>query len=699
MSSLTLDSLFRPRSVAFVGVSADPGRLTGRPLRLLRRHGFSGSVQVVHPRHRDVDGVAAVPTVLDLPEPPDVVVVMVPAAAVAGVVADCGALGVKHAVILSSGFEETEGGASLARELREISARYGMGIVGPNSEGLWFVPGKTILTFGSAADREILRPGPVAVLSQSGSIGGSIMRRLNDSGTGANAFVSVGNETVLSAADYLDWLVDHGDISVAACFLEGVADGHRFLEVAARARRSDVAVVVLHSGTSDAGRAASASHTGKISSSATVYSGLLAQAGVLQVSSVSELASAASILAGARLAPARADHGAGRGLTVIGLSGGSRSIIADAATDRGIPLAVLSQATTKELATFIPAFGAVENPVDPTGQVLSDPELFPRTLGVLAADEHTEALLVQYANGGLPLIERHLKTLAAVSPGRTLPVIVSSLLDEAPADHPVRAALAAAGIGYAHDPTQAVEAMRLLFDWRLARELPPIGPLRTGRDPRRLTGWADVARWAGQAGVRPPREIVLSAGLSAADVEERLEAEGLSFPLVVKPSPDDVAHKSDAGLVHLSLASAAHVHEAIRRVTEALPGCPRVLVQEQVLAAAELLVVFRKDDDFGPVMGVGPGGFLVELLGQVSYVALPASPRQVADAFRATRLSVQLAGYRGRPAVDAAAAARGLSRLADAYLDLADPPGLVELNPVTVGPDGSLRVLDSLVEK
>ncbi|HWG00216.1 MAG TPA: acetate--CoA ligase family protein, partial [Trebonia sp.] len=640
-----------------------------------------------------------VPTVLDLPGAPDVAVVMVRAAEVAGIAADCGALGVKHVVVLSSGFEETKGGASIARELSDISRRYGMGVVGPNSEGLWFVPGKTILTFGSAADRPVLRPGPVGVLSQSGSIGGSIMRRLNDAGTGANAFVSVGNETVLTAADYLEWLVDHGGIKVAACFLEGVKDGHRFLEVAARARHQDVAVVVLHSGTSDAGRAASASHTGKISTAAEVYAGLLDQAGVLQVGSVSELASAAAILAGPRLATAPGPGRDRRGLTVIGLSGGSRSIIADAAAQHDIPLARLSETTTKELAAFIPDFGAVENPVDPTGQVLSDPELFPRTLSALAADPNTEALLVQYANGGLPLIERHLTTLAAIAAGRSLPMVVGSLLDEAPADHPVRAGLAAAGIGYAHDPTQAVEALRLLFEWRRVRPLPPVQPPRAGRDPRPLGSWAEVAQWASEAGVLPPREAVLETGMTPAGVLDRLGAAGLTFPLVVKPSPDDVGHKSEAGLVHLSLASPAQVHKAIRHVAGAGPGCTRVLVQEQVATGVEILVVFRQDDDFGPVMGVGPGGFLVELLAEIRYVALPATPRQIADALRATRLGAQLAGYRGRSPVDVDLVALGLARLAAAYVDLAAPPRLVELNPVTAAADSTLRVLDSFVER
>jgi acyl-CoA synthetase (NDP forming) len=269
-----LTTLFLPRSVVFIGASTDASRLTGRPLRYLRRHGFEGEVFLVHPHAEQIDGVRAVRSVGDLPTAPDVAVIMLAADRVPQVARDCGELGVRHLVILSSGFEETASGTAIAADLAQAAERYGMGVVGPNSEGLWFVPGHSILTFGSAANRDILVPGPVAVLSQSGSIGASIMRRLNDTGVGANVFVSVGNETVLEAADYLEWVMDNADVRVVVCFLEGLKRGERFIRAASSARSRGVAVVVLQSGTSDAGRAASASHTGKISSSADVYRSL-----------------------------------------------------------------------------------------------------------------------------------------------------------------------------------------------------------------------------------------------------------------------------------------------------------------------------------------------------------------------------------------------------------------------------------------
>ncbi|GAC1574564.1 MAG: acetate--CoA ligase family protein [Candidatus Dormibacteria bacterium] len=692
----SLDNLFRPRSVVFIGASADPARLTGRPLRYLRRHGFEGEVFLVHPKHSEIDGVPAVRSVSEIPHPPDVAVIMLPAGLVPRIAEECGAAGVKHLVILSSGFEETVDGIERALALRDIAHRYGMGVVGPNSEGLWFLASRAILTFGSAANRDVLVDGKVAVLSQSGSIGASIMRRLNDSGLGAGAFVSVGNETVLEVSDYLEWITDHTDIRVVACFLEGLRGGHRFLAAAARARRKGVAVVALQSGTSDAGRAASASHTGKISSAADVYRSLFSQAGVIQVGSIQALAAAAAVLAGPRLAAET--PGAASGLTVIGLSGGSRSIIADTAARVRVPLAVLDENTTSELATFIPDFGVVTNPVDPTGQVLSDAELFPRTIEALARDPHTEALLVQYANGGLALVERHLEALGRVSVDQGLPVLVSCLLDEVPADHPTIRALLAYGITYASDPVDAVERLQLLFAWRSAEATEGLVPRSAAIDPAVIGGWHDASAFTSRFGITPPGELVLEPGLDEAAVSARLAASGLPFPLVVKPSPDDVAHKSEGGLVHLSLASPADVCAAMHDIATKLPWCQRVVVQEQLTTEIELLVVLRQDDDFGPVMGIGLGGFFVELFAEMAWVALPASASQVIAALLATRLATVLGGYRGRPPVDIAIVAENLRQLGVGYAGLASPPQLIELNPLTVDTHNRIRVLDVMVE-
>ncbi|MEU0482124.1 acetate--CoA ligase family protein [Streptosporangium sp. NPDC006013] len=690
-----LDSLFTPRSIAIVGASSDPTRLTGRPLGILRRHGFSGEIAVVHPRLDEIDGVRAHRSVSALPFVPEVVVVMIRAEYVPGIARDCGEKGVRHLVVLSSGFEETAEGKAVSAELKAIADHYGMGVVGPNSEGLWFLPRDTILTFGSAAMRDDLVGGPVAVLSQSGSIGASIMRRLNDTGVGADVFVSVGNETVLGAADYLAWITARTSVRVIVCFLEGLGDGRAFIEAAAAARAAGITVVVLKAGASEQGRLASASHTGKISTSATVYDSLFAQAGVVTVDTVEELAGAAALLTGPRLRPAT---GEGAGLTVIGLSGGSRSIIADACDRLGVPMTTLTAATTGELGVFFPSFGVTENPVDPTGQVLSDAELFPRTIRALAGDPNTRALLVQYANGGTGLLRRHLPVLREVVAVSEVPVLVSCLLDQLPATDPLRRELAEAGIAYAHDPTDAVTGLSLLFRVAAGADTEPIAPRVVAENEASVTDWEEVARLVEAAGIRTPREAIVPAAADTDAVTAALATAGLAYPVVVKPSPDDVQHKSELGLVHLDVGSLVEVLAALARIRDALGAGTRVVIQEFVRSELEILAVLQRDPDFGPVLGVGLGGFFVELLGEVSYVALPASPSQILLALDRTRLGRMLRGYRGGRAIDPKTVAERLSALGTEYAALRTPPRLLELNPLSVVGSGDLYAIDALVE-
>ncbi|GGM76150.1 acetate--CoA ligase family protein [Dactylosporangium sucinum] len=689
-----LDLLFSPRSVAIVGASSKPDRLTGRPLHILRRHGFAGDINVVHPRAAEIDGVRAYPSVADLPAAPDVLLVMVRADLVPGVARAAGEKGVKHLVILSSGFEETDEGAGLSAQLRDIAASYGMGVVGPNSEGFWHLPGKAILTFGSAAMRDDLVSGPVAVLSQSGSIGASIMRNLNDVGVGADIFVSVGNETVLGVADYLSWIAARGSVRVVACFLEGLRDGRTFLEAASAARAAGIAVVVLKAGASEQGKAASASHTGKISTSAAIYDALFDQAGVIQVESVEQLAQAAATLSRGRLR----DGGKGAGLTVIGLSGGSRSIIADAAGDRGIPLAELAEETTASLSEFIPHFGVATNPVDPTGQVISDPALFPRTIRTLAADPSTLALLVQYGNGGTHLLRRHLPALGEAVREQRVQVVVSCLLDQLAADDPLRRELAAAGVGYVHDPVAAVSMVAPLFRSAATGVLDVLEPVGDERTPGVVGSWDDVVAMLAGAGIRAPREVVVEAGADPGRIGAALAAAGLEAPLVVKPSPDDVQHKSDLGLVFLRLDGAEPVAAAVAEIAAVLGPGTRAVVQEMVASDTEVLVVLRQDPDFGPVLGLGLGGFFIELIGEMTYVSLPASEAQLRRAIQRTKLGQLLRGYRGRPPVDLDPLVARLAALGNRFATMATPPRLVELNPVLVLDSGELVAIDSLVE-
>ncbi len=673
-----LDRLFHPRGVCVVGASEDSRKLASRALANLVRH-YRGPVYAVNPKHRTLGGVPCVPSVDDLPDGVDVALVGVPAAAVPGVVEACGRRGVAAAVVISSGFEETAAGRDLAARLAEAATRHGVAVVGPNCEGVWSVRARLLLTFGSAATRETLHDGPIAVVSQSGAVGGAVVRHLQDAGYGCAEFVSVGNETVLSALDYVEYLVAQDDLRVVVLFVEALRDGRRLVDLAERARRRGLELVVLKAGGSRLGREATASHTGKIATDDAVYRAVFAEAGVLQVESLVDLVDAAALLSWAP-APRRAP-GERCGLGILSVPGGTRALTADLAERAAIPLATFAEATVSRLAATLPAFGYPRNPADVTGEVLNRPDLLADALGAVAADPNVEACLVQFANGGPRDIRARRDLLAGAAREAGMPLVAACLGDAMPAEE--RRAFAADGVLVARDPAEAVLRLSWLYRRREHLALPSRAPAPEGpRVPPAPTTWdAQVAFLAG-AGVPVPRWVRLAPGDDVAAA-----VAGLRFPLVVKALPETADHKTEQGLVALGLPDAPAAARAARQIWGRVRA--PLLAQEMVDGGLELLLSVVADPDFGPVVALGVGGTLVEVVAEAGYVLAPADPGAVRRLLaRLPRVSRLLAGVRGAPPRDVDALVEAVVRVS--RLAAASMPPLVELelNPLFVLPEG-----------
>ena len=685
----SLSSLFNPKVVCLVGASSNPERLTGRPLGILERHGYPGDVYVVNSRRDMVGSHATYPSVSSLPVTPDVALVMVPAKDVPGAIEECGVAGVQHAVVLSSGFEEVAGAEQLAADLCSAADRYDVNVVGPNSEGIWAVPSKLFLTFGSAAQRDVITPGPVSVVSQSGSIGGGILRSLERRGLGCRFFVSVGNESRMTTMDFLEYMVEEGGTKVILVFLEGLKDGERLKQISAAARSRGVQLVVLRGGVSSEGRAATATHTGKIASSSKVYSDVLAQCGVLQVESLESMVDSAEVLLAAPPIVRTGDLG---GIGVMGISGGSRALVADACDTLNVPLATFSPETEASVKEIIPSYGYPRNPTDVTGQVLSDPAIFSHALNAIAVDPQTEALLVQYANRGPEQVREDHELLAAVVRETGKPVVVSFLGENVPDE--VRVMLTRERIIPATGPDVAVRYLNWLYQADTASRISiggtdePAGGTRFMDDGRPPVGTA-LSHWQGQAaflescGVGVPRWKIVEASEAGTRLPDDLK-----FPVVVKAMPGDVAHKTELGLVRLDVRDDVDFAETIAEFRTALGDGKDILVQEMLDGGIEALLTVRDDPDFGPVLAVGSGGTLVELLDDLTYVSIPCDRATFSNALDRTHLRQLLSGFRGSKPKDRDALLDAMAAVSSAFL--ASRPGLkeIELNPFFVMDDG-----------
>ena len=692
-----LDRLFHARSVALVGLSADPRKMTGAPLEILRQTGFAGTIQLVNPKYREIGGLPCHPSIDALPESADVALITLAAASVPEAIRACARKGIRAAVVMSSGFEETAEGAVHARELARAALETGVAVVGPNCEGLWSVRERVLLTFGSAARRSVLHTAPVAILSQSGAIAGALGRHLQDSGVGCAYLVSVGNETVLTIADYLEWMIAQDDLKVVLLFIEGLRDGGRLLRLIERATARGMHVVALKSGNSADGLKAAASHTGKMASPYAIYRDLLLEAGAIQVDSLTELIEAAEVFCVLPLPPRRAGADGAPGVSVFSIPGGTRAMTADGLDQRGVPLAIFERATVASLAAALPEFGGTENPTDLTGQVLSHPGLFDQCLRIIAADANTEALVIQVANRGPRDITDRIPLLASVAQESGVPVMASFLGDTLPAADKAR--LREAGIVCARDPLEATRYLGWLYAARAVQAraaTPLVTPSMAAAfaitAPR---SWDEMAAFLAACGIDVPAWRIVRP-----DDEVAAACAGLNFPVAVKALPEEADHKTELGLVRLGIGVddvAAEVQALRSRLGRAGAG---VLVQEMAPGGVEVLLAALRNPDFGPILAIGMGGICTELHNDVAWLALPTDPGRVRHTVSRLKLASLLAGYRGRPACDLDALAAAASAFG-ARFECAQPAiDEIEINPLFAGPPGpgALMAVDALVK-
>jgi acyl-CoA synthetase (NDP forming) len=635
---------------------------------------------LVNPKYREINSFPCYPSVRDLPEPADVALVCLPAPLVPGVVEECGQIGIKNVVVFSSGFEETFWGKELAKRLGSVAEQFGINLLGPNSEGLWSVPSRAIMTFGSAADRSVIHEGVVTVISQSGSIGGGVIRNLQDRGVGCRFFVCTGNETNLTIIDFLEYVVEDGQSRVVLLFVEGLKDGWRFRDVASAARERGIQIVALKKGGSRLGRQATASHTGKMASSQKVYSDIFRQTGVIEVNTVSELVRAGEVLS---LIPCLPALPGSSGVGVISISGGCRVLIADACEERRVPLAVFVSETEEKLKACIPTFGVYKNPVDPTGQILGSPEMFERTVEAIAADPGTEAILIQYANRGPHQVRENVDLLTRLAQETGKPLFLSFLGEEI--DRQVERWLREARVLCAKDPDEAVQCLSWLYRRRENLSAPPSGK-RTGSVSGgirgQITAWENQVALLEACNIRVPRWAVVRDNEDINGIVGRL-----AFPMVAKALPEYCQHKTELGLVRLNLRDPQDLRAAVSELQRRVDGAP-ILIQEMVTGGVETLLAVREDPDFGPVLAIGLGGTLVELFDDVAYLSIPADSSEILQAVRSLKLYHLLSGFRGSAPADVGALLRAAERLSEAFQTLWPAVKEIELNPVFVMEEG-----------
>ncbi len=678
-----------PGSVAVIGASRDPFKVGGSVVANLRSAGFRGRIIPVNSRASTVQGLAAVPRIQDAEGPVDLAVIALPAVDVLPALVQCVAKGVGGAVVISAGFREIGGeGARREAQLREWLRDQPIRVLGPNCLG-WIRPTRRLnVTFAPGMPE----PGGIAFLSHSGALAVAILDWARDRRVGFSLFASLGNQADVNESDLLDAVATDAETRVVACYIEGVADGRRFLDALRRAALIKP-VVVLKAGRSPEGARAVASHTGALAGSDRAFDAAVRQAGALRVDTVEELFDVARGLASQPMPR-------GRRLVVVTNGGGLGIVATDAARAAAFTMEPPAEPLRRRLAEGLPATAGLGNPVDLVGD--ADARRYGHALHTLGS-ESADAMLVLLTPQAATDAASVARTIAGATLGWSIPV-VAAFVGGARVAPGIRT-LEEAGIPCYAFPEPAVKTlagMAKLSERRL-RDPSPFVP---SVDPAAARAWLGEQGGPGARQLGTPELQPLLTAYGIPGVEGRVvksaddaaaAAERLGFPVALKIVSPDITHKTEVGGVALGLRDARAVREAaaamLARVAVERPQATirGLLVEAMAPTGKELLLGGVRDPQWGPVLMVGLGGIYVEVMGDTAVCLAPVSPDEAATLLDELRIAPLLRGIRGERPVDRLALAGIISRFSQLMVDL---PELreIEINPLLASPDGAIVV-------
>ena len=686
MEHVTLaDALFAPRAVALFGASANADKNTARPQRFLRKHGYRGRIVPINPARAEVLGERAYASLLDAPGDIDHAFIMVPAAQVEAALEQCAARGVPVATVYSDGFAETGSeGAALERRLIARARALGVRLLGPNCIGLVNVANGTALTANAVLEMDALPRGGASVVSQSGTIIGTLLSRGAARGLGFAKLVSVGNEADMGVGELVELLVDDADTRVILLFLETIRDAERLARAAERAHSAGKPIVAYKLGRSALGEALARSHTGALAGSDAAVDAWFRRSGIVRVDMLETLIEIAPLLSGRRPWP-RAQR-APRVAVVTTTGGGAASVV-----DR---LGVLGIATLTPDAALMAAFraqGIVAKPapiIDLTLAATTDK--YRAVLEALLAHPDCDAVLAVVGSSAQFHPGLAVNPILAIAAGpKPLAVFL------APHAEASLTLLAEAGVPAFRTPEGCADALAAYFAWRAPRAAVPASTIAWPKDLP-ASGALDEAQ-----------SLTLFAAVGVPVVPWAIARDpafthSVAYPVAAKVLSRDILHKTEAGGVALALASRAAFETCVPRMLAAVrAAAPEariegVLVQQMAEGLAEAIVGYRHDALIGPVVMVGLGGRLAEIYRDTCVRCAPVDEAEALEMTAAVKGLALVRGYRGLPRGDVGALARAVVAMSRLALIEGQPVLEAEINPLLVRADGVVAV-DGLV--
>jgi acyl-CoA synthetase (NDP forming) len=677
-----IDRIFKARSVAVVGASAEPHKFGFMTLNSLISGGYEGRIYPVNPRGGEILGLRAYVSIREIPGELDVAVVIVPAKFVPEVLREAGEKGVRGAIIQSAGFREA-GRADLEAEIISISRKYGIRLMGPNIQGVNYLPNKLCAMFFPV----IKTSGPLAIISQSGTVTTALSEWAADEGLGISGAVNLGNQVDLCESDYIDFFATDENTKAIVLYLEGVKEGRRFLETVNRVA-PEKPVVILKSGRTDAGQRSAASHTGSMASNHNVFEAACRQFGAVSADSIEALYDHAKALA--TMGQPKGDR-----VLTISTSGGACTLAVDEAGPRGLVVPELSRQFIEGLEQLeLPALASLSNPID---LISLDSEDFVKVALLADKFDVADVILISFGDPVSGAIEA-LKYLQ----GNIKTSIAVSYMGGGEEEKLGRVKMQEACIPVFPTPERAVcgiaAAVRYAEYRRTRKSDSHVFPVRKKRQDK-VDSEANFILEPEAVNRLAPLNIPYPAHGLARDAYAALDiADSIGYPVVMKIVSPNISHKSDVGGVILDLKNPEDVidgyNQILHSVCSAVPDASieGVLVCRQVPDGVDVIIGGMDDPVFGSTIMFGLGGIFTEVLKDVAFRIAPIIRTDVEEMIKEIKGYSILTGFRGQKAVD-------IDQLIDLLLAVSELISKnnnikeLDLNPVRLYENGQM-VLD-----
>ena len=685
-----------PKSIAIIGASDKRGSV-GSTITSNIMNGFTGSVYPVSPSRDTVFYKKAYKSVMNIPKPVDLAVIVIKNTLVANVLEECGKKKVKGAIIITAGFKEVdEEGAKREQELKDIARKYKIQIIGPNCLGVMNLDPKTMMN--STFLKITPKSGEIALVSQSGAICAALVEDASAQGIGFSAVISMGNKAVMSEVDILKMLAAHKQTKVIVMYLEDMGNGQEFLKVCKNiTRKLKKPVLVLKSGRSPEGAKAAMSHTGALMGSDEIYDALLKQSGAIRVDTMEELFDYATAFSKQPLPTAG-------GLVIVSNAGGPAIISTDACSKLGIRMAKIESIRPK-IDEVIPPWGSSRNPVDIVGD--ADFNRFHNVLDRVLKHPKVGSVITMCTPSGTLNYDKLAEVIVSMSKKYKKTMLASLMgLDEGITNREILAKGDVPFYTYAEGAIRTLAAMIKFAIWINTPE-GKVTKFKVNKakakkifDKVKKEKRPNLLEEEGQEVLKAYGLPLPTSALAKTDAEAVKIAKKIGYPVVMKIASPQIIHKSDAGGVKVNLTNDKEIKEAFKTIIKnakkynSKAEIKGVLIVEMVKGGKEMIIGSKLEPGFGPVIMIGMGGIYVEVLKDVTFKIAPVTSKEADDMISEIKTQKLLQGVRGEKPSDIAKLSDCIQRLSQLVTDFKEIKEL-DMNPVLVMDKGKgCRILD-----